>query len=78
VPGRKVTWNNRTFNLDDPNYPPSVHAIVDDDGRVMLVANYNTDLGDGWEHTFDEYYPTEYSNEAYRLGINYLIYAYTH
>ncbi|MEX1197533.1 MAG: DUF4159 domain-containing protein [Pseudohongiellaceae bacterium] len=78
VPGRMVTWNNRTFNLDDPEYPPSVHAILDDDGRVMLVANYNTDLGDGWEHTFDEYYPTEYSNEAYRLGINYLIYAYTH
>jgi len=78
VPGRAVTWNNYSFTLDDPNYPPSVHAILDDDGRVMLVANFNTDMGDGWEHTFDERFPTYYTNEAYKLGINYLIYAYTH
>ena len=78
VPGRAVTWNDRTFTLDDPNYPPSVHAILDDDGRIMLVANFNTDLGDGWEHTFDPRFPTYYINEAYKIGINYLIYAYTH
>lgn len=78
VPGRAVTWNGNQFNLDDPRYPPSVHAVLDDDGRVMLVANFNSDLGDGWEHTFEERYPTRYSNEAYKLGINYLIYAYTH
>jgi hypothetical protein len=78
VPGRAVTWDYGSFTLDDPRYPPSVHAILDDDGRVMLVANFNTDMGDGWEHTFLEMYPTSYTNEAYRLGINYLIYAYTH
>lgn len=78
VPGRAVTWNYGQFNLDDPQFPPAVYAILDDAGRVMLVANLNSDMGDGWEHTFHEYYPTYYSNEAYRLGINYLIYAYTH
>lgn len=79
VPGRAVTWDfNGGFNLDDPNYPPSVYAILDDDGRVMLVANFNADLGDGWEHTFYEPYPTRYSNEAYKIAINYLIYAFTH
>ncbi len=78
VPGRMVTWDYGGFNLDDPNYPPSVHAIMDDDGRVMLIANFNTDLGDGWEHTFLEAYPTRYTNEAYKLSINYLIYAFTH
>lgn len=78
VPGRAVTWNYGNFSLDDPRYPPSVHGILDDDGRVMLVANFNTDMGDGWEHTFMQMYPTSYTNEAYRLGINYLIYAYTH
>ena len=78
VPGRAVTWDYGSFSLDDPRYPPAVYAILDDDGRVMVVANFNTDMGDGWEHTFHEYYPTRYSNEAYRLGINYLIYAYTH
>ena len=78
VPGRAVTWNYGQFNLDDPQFPPAVYAILDDEGRVMLVANLNSDMGDGWEHTFHEYYPTFYSNEAYRLGINYLIYAFTH
>ncbi len=78
VPGRAVTWDYGGVTLDDARYPPSVHAILDDDGRVMLVANYNSDMGDGWEHTFLEMYPTEMSNAAYRLGINYLIYAYTH
>ena len=79
VPGRAVTWDfNGGFSLDDPDYPPAVYAILDDDGRVMLVANFNADLGDGWEHTFYEPYPTRYSNEAYKIAINYLIYAFTH
>ncbi len=79
VPGRMVTWDRGGFfNLDDPNYPPAVYAVLDDDGRVMMVANYNTDLGDGWEHTFYEPFPTRYSNEAYKIGINFLIYAFSH
>ena len=77
VPGRAVTWDYGSVTLDDPRYPPSVFAVLDDDGRVMLVANHNSDMGDGWEHTFLEMYPTQMTNEAYRLGINYLIYAYT-
>jgi hypothetical protein len=45
---------------------------------VMLAANYNTDLGDGWEHTFYAGYPTQSTNDAYKIGINYLIYAFSH
>jgi hypothetical protein len=44
----------------------------------MMVANYNTDLGDGWEHTFYEGYPTQSTNDAYKIGINFLIYAFSH
>jgi hypothetical protein len=55
-----------------------VYAVLDDDGRVMMVANYNTDLGDGWEHTFYAGYPTRSTNEAYKIGINFLIYAFSH
>ena len=54
------------------------HALVDDEGRVMVLINWNSDMGDGWEHTYDQWYPTEYANAAYRLGINYLIYSLTH
>ncbi|MEX0964137.1 MAG: DUF4159 domain-containing protein [Pseudohongiellaceae bacterium] len=79
VPGRMVTWDFGGFmRLDDPSYPPEVYAVLDDDGRVMMVANYNTDLGDGWEHTFYKGYPTKSTNDAYKIGINFLIYAFSH
>ncbi len=79
VPGRMVTWDYGGFlRMDDPSYPPEVYAILDDDNRIMMVANYNTDLGDGWEHTFYEGYPTQSTNDAYKIGINFLIYAFSH
>ena len=79
VPGRMVTWDFGGYmNIDDPSYPPEVYAILDDDGRIMMLANYNTDLGDGWEHTFYAGYPTRFTNEAYKIGINFLIYAFSH
>lgn len=56
----------------------SNHALLDDDGRVMVLINWNSDIGDGWEHTYHPAYPTRYANQAYQLGINYLIYALTH
>ncbi|MGH1471215.1 MAG: DUF4159 domain-containing protein [Cellvibrionaceae bacterium] len=56
----------------------SNHAILDDDGRVMVLINWNSDIGDGWEHTYHSDYPTKYANLAYRLGINYMVYALTH
>jgi hypothetical protein len=79
VPGRGVTWNfGWGFTLDNPDYPPSVHGIFDDNGRLMMLVNFNTDLGDGWEHTYDQFYPTRYCNEAYKLGINFIVYALSH
>ncbi len=56
----------------------SNHAILDDQGRVMVLINWNSDMGDGWEHTYHPDYPTRYANSAYQLGINYLIYSLTH
>lgn len=79
VPGRMVTWDFGGYlKMDDPSYPPEVYAVLDDDDRVMMVANYNTDLGDGWEHTFYKGYPTKSTNDAYKIGINFLIYAFSH
>jgi hypothetical protein len=53
-------------------------ALLDDNGRVMVLINWNSDIGDGWEHTYHPGYPTRYANLAYQLGINYLVYALTH
>ena len=79
VPGRGVTWGfGMGFILDNADYPTAVHGVFDDNGRLMMVVNFNTDLGDGWEHTFHEFYPTRYCNAAYKIGINTIIYALSH
>jgi hypothetical protein len=56
----------------------SLHAIFDDKGRIMVLINWNTDMGDGWEHTYHPRYPTRFANLAYQMGLNYLIYSMTH
>ncbi|HEX7080692.1 MAG TPA: DUF4159 domain-containing protein [Gammaproteobacteria bacterium] len=58
--------------------PPEWHGIYDDDGRLMVAANYNQDVGDAWEHADDAYYPEPMTALAYRFGLNYIIYAMTH
>jgi len=79
VPGRGVTWGfGMGFILDDADYPTAVHGVFDDQGRLMMAVNFNTDLGDGWEHTFDQFYPTRYCNAAYKIGINTIVYALSH
>ena len=53
-------------------------GIYDSKGRLMVVANFNMDMGDAWEHADDAHYPQPMTALAYRFGINYLIYAMTH
>ncbi|HKS07339.1 MAG TPA: DUF4159 domain-containing protein [Gemmatimonadaceae bacterium] len=43
--------------------------------RMLAVVNYNNDLGELWEFSDWGYYAVNTSNEAYKLGLNYLIYA---
>jgi hypothetical protein len=59
--------------------PPDVRGIADDHGRVMVVMVHNTDLPDPWEREGEESdYFFQFSPEAYRVGIDILIYALTH
>jgi len=45
--------------------------------RVMVVINFNQDIGDFWQFS-DRGFNVVPTNEAYKLGVNYLIYALTH
>jgi hypothetical protein len=36
------------------------------------------DLGDSWENADEPTYPTRFSDLGIRIGVNYLIYAFTH
>ena len=53
-------------------------GIYDDNGRLMMMINFNTDLGDAWEHAADAFYPRKYSDMAFKMGINAVIYSLTH
>jgi hypothetical protein len=46
--------------------------------RLMVVVNYNTDISQYWEWSGRSLRPFDDTNEAYKLGINYLIYGLTH
>ena len=46
--------------------------------RLLLVANYNHDLGELWEYSDTGFVPVDLSNDAYKYGVNYVIYALTH
>ena len=46
--------------------------------RLMMIVNYNTDISQYWEWSGRGFRPFDETNEAYKLGVNYLIYGLTH
>jgi hypothetical protein len=60
---------------------PVIRGIYDDkdpDHRLMAVINFNTDVSQFWEFSDSGFLPIDESNEAYKLGVNYVIYGLTH
>jgi hypothetical protein len=46
--------------------------------RLIAIANNNHDLGELWEFSDTGYVPVDLSNDAYKFGVNYVMYAMTH
>jgi hypothetical protein len=46
--------------------------------RMIAIINFNTDVSNFWEFSATGVRPFEESNEAYKLGVNYVMYALTH
>ena len=57
---------------------PHVFGIDDDRGELMVVINWNTDLGDAWEWAEDPYYPLKFSTYAFEMGVNMIVYGMSH
>jgi len=57
---------------------PAWRAMFDGRNRMVVAANFNTDVGDAWEYADAPEYPEAMTTLAYRYGINYLIYSMTH
>ena len=46
--------------------------------RLEMIVNYNTDISQFWEWSGRGLRPVDDTNEAYKLGVNYLMYGMTH
>ena len=75
----------RVESLDMGSYgrsgPPEFYGIYEDNDpekRLLAVVNYNNDIGEDWEWSDSGVIPVDVSNQAYKLGVNYVVYAMTH
>jgi hypothetical protein len=77
-PGARIQYwySGRIYEKD--GIEPRWRAVYDDKGRIMVAICHNMDLGDAWEWADHPRYPEHYASLAYRIGINYIIYAMTH
>ena len=78
------------FEIDQPEMlvppynqelPPSYWGIFEDNDpnkRLIVIANVNNDLSEYWEYSDQGVYIVDLSNEAYKFGVNYVMYALTH
>jgi len=60
---------------------PEFFGVFEDNDpnkRLMVVINYSTDISDFWEFSATGFRPIEESNEAYKIGVNYIMYGITH
>jgi hypothetical protein len=76
VPGIVMFYTGQTYEYD--GVEAKWRAVRDEKGRIVMAICQNMDLGDAWEHADEPRYPEHYSSLAYRVGINYIIYAMTH
>jgi hypothetical protein len=44
----------------------------------MVIINFNNDIGDYMEWSGQGYYAINFTNDAYKLATNYVVYALTH
>jgi hypothetical protein len=76
IPSIGVLYRGVTYEYD--GYEPHWRGIYDDEGRLMVIINFNMDLGDAWEHADTPEYALQYTNLAYKYAVNYVVYAMTH
>jgi len=69
-------YSDHTYEQD--GFVPHCRGIMNDSGRLMVIINWNTDLGDAWEWADLPGYPAKFSTYAYEVAINAIVYAMSH
>lgn len=54
-----------------------IYEDNDPDKRLMVIINYNNDVGDYMEWSAEGWWPVNITNDAYKLAVNYIIYGMT-
>jgi len=73
----------KTIEFPHPmfGYKPNYYGVFEDNDpskRLLIIANHNNDVAEYWEFLGQGLFAVDPSNEAYKLGVNYYIYALTH
>jgi hypothetical protein len=87
--GRSAVFHS-FFEIDHPDTllppygngePATYWGLFEDNEpgrRLMVIANVNNDISEYWEFSNSGTYIVDLSNEAYKFGVNYVIYGMTH
>ena len=76
-PMKKLDFPHPMVRVD-----PSYWGIFEDNDptkRMMAIVNYNNDVAEYWEWSdTGGFFPVDFTNDAYKLGVNYIVYGMTH
>jgi hypothetical protein len=68
-----------TSELGTDSAVPTIRAIMDETGRILVLITHNTDISDGWEREGEDpdfFYL--FSPDAYAIGVNVVLWVMTH
>jgi len=68
-------------SIYDQSLVPSYWGLFENNDptkRLMAIANVNNDISEYWEFSDTGLFVVDLSNEAYKFGVNYIIYGMTH
>ena len=77
---------NLHFELDDlhgmdpyvPGGYTTYFAMYNEAGDIVMIAGHNNDLANFWDWYDQPRMPLGPATDAFRLGVNYMVYAMTH
>lgn len=87
--GTEEIWNT-FYRLDalsiyltgpGKNGTPEFWGLFEDNDkrkRMLSIANAQADIGDLWEWAAEGWYPLDPTNDAFKMGVNYVVYSMTH
>ena len=74
---KSLTNFPQAYNAGQPIFR-GLYEDNDPTKRLQMIVNYNTDISQYWEWSGRGVRPFDETNEAYKLGVNYIVYGMTH